>query len=206
VDFSCFSSGKAAAADGLGLNRGIPVAITTFGHAVFVMRRHAAGPDELYSNFRRYFMSVRYFALIIGIAFLLAGVLGFVPALVQHPAGGHDLAVDQGHGYLLGLFPVNVLHNIVHLLVGLGGVLAYRSFDASRMFSRILAIFYGVLAIMGLIPAYWAQTTFGLIPIHGNDVWLHAATAALAAYFGWAPIGHTRRGDDYDTVGTPHLR
>jgi hypothetical protein len=148
-------------------------------------------------------MGTRYFALVIGIAFLIAGLLGFVPGLVHQHAGMHDLAVPQNHGYLLGLFPVNVLHDIVHLLVGLGGVLAYRTLDASRIFCRVLAIFYGLLAIMGLIPAYWAQTTFGLIPIHGNDVWLHAATAILAAYFGWAPVGHTRR-DDYDTVGTPH--
>ena len=36
---------------------------------------------------------------------------------------------------------------------------------------------------MGLIPGL--NTTFGLIPIFGNDVWLHALTALIAAYFGW---------------------
>jgi hypothetical protein len=37
--------------------------------------------------------------------------------------------------------------------------------------------------VLGLIPA--TQTTFGLIPIWGNDVWFHALLAAGAAYFGF---------------------
>ena len=36
---------------------------------------------------------------------------------------------------------------------------------------------------MGLIPGM--NTLFGMLPIHGHDVWLHAGTAAIAAYFGW---------------------
>jgi hypothetical protein len=37
--------------------------------------------------------------------------------------------------------------------------------------------------VLGLIPA--TSTTFGYIPIWGNDVWLHGAVAAVAAYFGF---------------------
>ena len=37
---------------------------------------------------------------------------------------------------------------------------------------------------MGLIPVL--NTTFGLVPLFGHDVWLHAGTAALAAYFGFS--------------------
>jgi hypothetical protein len=110
--------------------------------------------------------------------------MGFLPGVVQSPMSDMpDMAVDSGYGLLLGIFPVNVLHNIVHLLIGLLGLLAYRSVSAARGFSRFLAILYGLLAIMGLIPGL--NTTFGLIPIFGNDVWLHAATALIAAYFGW---------------------
>lgn len=129
-------------------------------------------------------MKTRIFALVIGIAFLLAGLLGFVPALRN--IGGHvmpPLAVNATTGFLLGLFPVNVLHNIVHLLVGVLGIGAYSSYGAARGFSRGLAIFYLLLAIMGLIPVL--NTTFGLIPIFGADIWLHALTALLAAYFGF---------------------
>lgn len=132
-------------------------------------------------------MKTRYFALVVGIIYLLIGLMGFIPGMVtgihaQDPA----LAVDAGYGYLLGLFPINVLHNIVHLVVGGLGIAAYRSFDNARMYARGLAIFYGLLAVMGLIPGL--NTTLGLIPIFGHDIWLHALTAAVAVYFGWANV------------------
>jgi len=143
-------------------------------------------------------MRTRLFALIVGIVYLLVGIAGFIPGLVEdHDMA--DLAVDAGAGDLLGIFPVNVLHNIVHLLIGLLGILAYRTFDASRTYSKALAILYALLAVMGLIDAGNLNTTFGLIPIFGNDVWLHALTAAVAAYFGFGPVPS---GDDYDRGAT----
>ena len=41
---------------------------------------------------------------------------------------------------------------------------------------------YAVLAVMGFIPG--VNTVFGSVPLFGHDVWLHALTAAIAAYFG----------------------
>jgi hypothetical protein len=128
-------------------------------------------------------MLTRYFALLIGIVYLLVGVLGFIPGTHPSHTGAPDLVVTQGYGYLLGLFPINVLHNIVHLLVGILGVAAYARVETARNYARGLAIFYGLLAIMGLIPGL--NTTFGLIPIFGSDIWLHAGTALLSAYFGF---------------------
>ena len=155
-------------------------------------------------------MNVRYFALVLGIIFLLVGVMGFIPALVTHPADMHNVTVHANHGYLLGVFPVNILHNIVHLLFGLWGVLAYRSFDGSRVYARSVAVIYALLAIMGLIPAGNLNTTFTLIPIHGNDVWLHALIAVAAAYFGFAPardaVGDRTVVTDTGTTGTNDLR
>lgn len=46
-----------------------------------------------------------------------------------------------------------------------------------------MALIYGLRTVLGLIPA--TSTAFGLVPIYGNDVWLHAALAAVAAYFGY---------------------
>jgi len=51
------------------------------------------------------------------------------------------------------------------------------------VYARSIALFYGALAMMGLIPGM--NTLFGMLPIHGHDVWLHAGSAAIAAYFGW---------------------
>ena len=128
-------------------------------------------------------MSPRYFALGAGVVYALVGVVGLLGIMLS-PYAGPDLAVTAQQGLLMGLFPVNVLHNIVHLAVGLAGLAAYRSYNGSRGFARGLAIFYGLLTILGLLP--FTNTTFGLIPIFGNDVWLHAVSAAVAAYFGWA--------------------
>jgi hypothetical protein len=137
-------------------------------------------------------MRARYFALVMGIVYLAVGVLGFIPGTHPLGPGAPDLAVDAGYGYLLGLFPINVLHNVVHLLIGALGVAAYLGgAGVARTFARGLAVFYGLLALMGLIPVL--NTTFGLIPIFGHDVWLHALSAAAAAYFGFvAPRGTAR--------------
>lgn len=128
-------------------------------------------------------MRTRYLALILGIVFLLIGILGFVPGLRSLLSNAPEIAVTSGYGYLLGLFPINTLHNIVHLTVGLLGIAAFWSFNFARLYAQGLTIFYGALAVMGLLPA--TNTTFDLIPIFSNDVWLHAATALIAGYFGF---------------------
>ena len=130
-------------------------------------------------------MAIRYFAIAAGLVYVLAGLMGFVPGVnVPGPPDAPDLTVDSFYGYLMGLFPVNILHNLVHLAIGAWGIWGYANgIPGSRMFARGLAVVYGILAVMGLIPVL--NTTFGLIPIFGHDVWLHAGTALLAAYFGW---------------------
>ncbi|HEY0116654.1 MAG TPA: DUF4383 domain-containing protein [Allosphingosinicella sp.] len=128
---------------------------------------------------------LKTFALIFGIIFVAVGAAGFVPGLVHQPMTPHaDLTMGaDSAGNLLGLFPVNILHNIVHLLFGLIGLAASRSVGGARGYFRFVFIAYALLAIMGLIPA--AQTLFGLVPLHGNDVWLHAVLALAGLYFGW---------------------
>lgn len=133
-------------------------------------------------------MGSRYFSLIIGIVFTLIGILGFIPNLVVPAQPAPELAVTAGYGYLMGFFPINVLHNIVHLTVGILGIASYPNYKNARLFARGLAIFYGVLAVSGLTPVL--RTTFGLIPIYSNDIWLHALTALIAAFvgFGTPPV------------------
>ena len=129
-------------------------------------------------------MNTRTFALLFGIVFLIVGAGGFIPGLTDHTATPHpDLTMTNGYGHELGLFPINVLHNIVHILFGVWGLLAYKSYAGSRTYARGVAIIYAVLMVMGLVPAL--NTTFGLVPLYDNDVWLHALLALVAAYFGW---------------------
>ena len=130
-------------------------------------------------------MAISTLATVFGVVFLLVGVLGFVAA--PPPPDALPLAMNHGHGVLLGLFPVNTLHNIVHLLFGALGLLAARgAVMSARGYFQFLAVAYAALAVLGILPA--TQTTFGLIPIYGNDVWLHASIAIVAGVVGFTNI------------------
>lgn len=127
-------------------------------------------------------MNTSAIAMVFGVVFLLVGVIGFFPT--PPPPNAPPLAVEHGHGLALGLFPVNTLHNLVHLLFGgLGIAAAAGVLMTTRAYFQIVAISYVLLTVMGLFPI--THTTFGLVPIWGNDVWLHALIAAASAYFGY---------------------
>jgi hypothetical protein len=146
--------------------------------------------------------AARTVALLFGVVFLLVGILGFVPGVndVNHPGAHTGLSVNgPGTGYLLTLFHVNLLHNIVHILFGVLGLAAGRTLGGARGYLQFVAVAYGLLAILGLIPALNINHTFGLIPIEGNDVWLHALIALVAAIFGFAP----RRTEGVIVTDTP---
>ncbi|PSN15996.1 DUF4383 domain-containing protein [filamentous cyanobacterium CCT1] len=127
------------------------------------------------------------FALVIGIVYVAIGIMGFIPALISHPASfdaaASNLEVVSGYGALMGLFPVNTAHNIVHIVTGLLGIVAAISLDSSRLYAGQLGIYYTVLAIMGFVPVL--NTFFGLFPIFGPDVFLHGLTGLLGIYFGF---------------------
>jgi len=131
-------------------------------------------------------MNNRNFALILGIAFTLVAILGFLHVgtfpMHTHPS----VTVQTGEGKLLGMFPVNVLHNLVHLLFGVFGILAFLGgIRPSIVFNRVVCVAYLLLAILGMLPNGMFQTTFGLIPIQGNDIWLHALIGLAAGFFGF---------------------
>lgn len=129
-------------------------------------------------------MPIRYFALVYGIVFLLVGLAGFVPAFVTpYETGDPELAINASSGLLFGLFPVNILHNVVHVAFGIWGIAAYRSLGGSLTYARAVAVVYAIFAVMGFIPGL--NTVFGLVPLHSHDVWLHILLALPAVYFGW---------------------
>jgi hypothetical protein len=118
-------------------------------------------------------------AMVFGVVFLLVGILGLIAP------GGMQMGADPAPATVLGLFAVNLLHNIVHLLFGVWGLLASRSFTAAKSYAQIGGVSYIVLAILGFV----APTTFGLIPIGGNDIWLHAALGVVLAGVGFTAKG-----------------
>jgi hypothetical protein len=126
----------------------------------------------------------KYYVLFLGVAFLAAGIGGFIPLFTPPAlADAPPLAVAANYGYLLGLFPVNVIHTLYHLAVGVWGLLAYRQPAAARTYLRVMAVTLGIFTLMGLLPTL--STAFGLLPLFGHDIWLHGVEAILAAYLGF---------------------
>ena len=128
-------------------------------------------------------MTARNFALWFGIAYLGAGVLGFVPAALTPLPDADALTVTAFSGLLLGLFPVNFLHSLVHIAAGAWGIAASRSMGGARAWCKAMAVVFALVTVMGLVPGL--HNVFGLMPVHGHDVWLHGLFAILAAWFGW---------------------
>ncbi len=135
-------------------------------------------------------MAVRYFSLVVGLVYTAIGLLGFLPGFVESAPAPEIMTqvgtgTAAGFGYLFGLLPVSTVSNVFNLIVGIVGLAGFLSTEpAARIFSDSLAVWFGLLTLLGLIPV--ADTTFGLMPIFGSAVWLHLTTAVLAAYFGFA--------------------
>jgi len=107
-------------------------------------------------------------ALVLGIVFVAAGILGFFPNPLVSPTG---------------LFAVNTAHNLVHLVSGvvlLAGV--YSALGASLAL-KIIGVIYGLVAVLGLILG--GPMLLGLVAVNHADHWLHVVLAAviLAAGF-----------------------
>jgi hypothetical protein len=116
--------------------------------------------------------TVQRVAQIFGAVFILVAIVGFVTS------GGSMDASMATAPRIFGLFPVNLLHNVVHLLFGIWGLAASRTFPAARSYARIGGVIYLLLAVIGVV----APDGFGLVPLGSNDVWLHALLGvALAA-------------------------
>ncbi|GAA3335942.1 DUF4383 domain-containing protein [Curtobacterium citreum] len=117
--------------------------------------------------------SIQKVALVVGIVFLLVGIAGFVPGLISGDLGG------AGHGsmaMLLGIFQVSVLHNIVHLLFGVVGLLAANRATGSRMYLVIGGVVYFVLWVYGLFTA-GTMSGANFVPLNWADNWLHLVLA-----------------------------
>jgi hypothetical protein len=111
-------------------------------------------------------------AIIFGIVFLLVGVLGFVPGITT-----------TGQ-MLLGIFHVNAVHNIVHLLSGAVALITgLTSTAAARTYFRVFGIVYALVAILGFFTGN--GLLLGLISNNMADTWLHVLIALVALALGF---------------------
>jgi hypothetical protein len=109
----------------------------------------------------------------LGIAYLLIGVLGFVPGITQP-------STAPGQGLLLGIFAVNTIHNLAHLILGAALVWAATTGDSVRMVNRGLAAVFAVLVVGSLV----APIVEG-VAINPPDTGLHLASLLVTAAVGF---------------------
>jgi Domain of unknown function (DUF4383) len=115
---------------------------------------------------------VQLAATAVAAVFLLVGIIGFIPGVVT----GFDGMTFAGHessAMLLGLFEVSVLHNVVHLLFGVVGLLLARSVAGAAAFLIGGGAVYLVLWVYGLAVDH--DTAANFVPLNTADNWLHLA-------------------------------
>jgi hypothetical protein len=120
-------------------------------------------------------------ATVFGIAFLVAGILGFIPGITTD-YGDMSFAGNDSKSELLGLFQVSVLHNIVHILFGIAGLALARTWEGARTYLLGSGVIYLVLLVYGLVIESGSDAN--VVPINGADNLLHLLLA-IGLLGGW---------------------
>jgi hypothetical protein len=137
---------------------------------------------------------LRTSALVVGAVFLVVGVLGFVPGITTN-YDSMSFAGHQSDAKLLGIFEVSVLHNIVHLLFGVAGLLLSRRADSAFAYLVGGGAIYLVLWIYGLAVDEGADANF--VPLNDADNWLHLVLGLGMIALGFVGRGADRRSPDH---------
>ena len=112
----------------------------------------------------------RLVATVFGAVYLLVGLLGFAVT------GGVGFIATQG-GLLLGLFAVNPLHNIAHLLIGAALLIAgLSSVTAAKAVNTTIGAVYLLLGIVGF---FIASSALNILALNTADHFLHLASAIV---------------------------
>lgn len=117
-------------------------------------------------------------ATLVGVVFLVVGVLGFVPAA-------------STNGLLFGVFHVNVWHNVVHIATGLAALSAgcgcckLCTVDnwTPKTFFQVFGVIYGVVALLGFW--YGSADILGFVANSFADSVLHAVVGVVSLYLGF---------------------
>jgi uncharacterized membrane protein YuzA (DUF378 family) len=120
-------------------------------------------------------------ALAIGVIYTLIGLLGFLVTSFDNFAAETDKT-------LLG-FELNPLHNLIHLVIGVAGLIMWRRLDTARTYGWLLAVGYGAVFVYGLFAA--GDHDINFLSINGADNGLHLVSALAGLAIALWP---TRRG------------
>lgn len=113
---------------------------------------------------------LKIMAILFGIAFIFAGVAGFIPTFYIN-----DL--------LLGYFEVNTMHNIIHIVSGVIAIMAATNYLFALWYFRIFGLVYGLVAILGFV--FHGDLSFMMMHVNTADNILHVVIAIVALYLGF---------------------
>ncbi|MDB5078798.1 MAG: hypothetical protein JWP00_722 [Chloroflexi bacterium] len=121
--------------------------------------------------------TVKTITLIFGIVYLAVGILGFIPGITQATS---VTGTSPNEGLLMGIFGVNLLHNLSHLLFAailIGGALMDEHVYTAN---KILFVVFVVLVISSFI-----DPVVDSLALNVPDLALHAGSALLTGYLGF---------------------
>jgi hypothetical protein len=114
--------------------------------------------------------AVQSLASLAGTAFLVLGILGFIPGVTSDFAqlrfAGHRSAAQ-----LLGVFDVSILQNLLHLAYGVAGLRLARTQPQARLYFLGGGGLFLALWLFGLLVDRGDRANF--LPVNGADNWLH---------------------------------
>ena len=129
-------------------------------------------------------MQPRPFAWTAGTILAVIGLAGFAPEpIVSVETDPLRIATGVDHPQLFALFGVSPVLNVIHLALGVWGLISARSLNASLTYARQTTFVAALLTVFGVIPGL--DTLFGLAPLYGNNLLLHFFLAITAFLFGW---------------------
>ncbi|TFV62732.1 DUF4383 domain-containing protein [Geodermatophilus sp. DF01-2] len=137
----------------------------------------AASADNTNSGARTW---PQLLALVIGAVYLLVGIVGFFIT------GFDDFFAHNTDDYLL-WFEINGFHNVVHIVIGVAGLLLARTLTGARTYGWLLAIGYGAAFVYGLIAI---NETWDFLSINAADNWLHLFSALAGLVIALGPVRH----------------
>ena len=118
-------------------------------------------------------------SMVFGAVYLVVGIIGFFWTGFSH------FATRNGHDMILGIFMVNPLHNIAHILVGVLGLVMGRTLAGARSYGWLLAVLYAALFVYGLIAV---GKSWDFLSINGADNGLHIVTAIVGLVIALLPV------------------
>ncbi|WP_375385117.1 DUF4383 domain-containing protein [uncultured Microbacterium sp.] len=119
----------------------------------------------------------RLVAVIFGAVYVVVGLLGFAVT------GGVGFIATQG-GLLLGIFEVNPLHNIAHLLIGASLMIA--GIVSARAAKAVNITIGAVYLLLGIVGFFLVGTALNILALNTFDHFLHLASAIVLLGVGLA--------------------